>query len=95
MQNTILILVAVICIYAIFKALTSTVDIIFKVIISLLILSFLGYTFFGWEDINPPAETTNQTLLIAEANATETPANATEQLDNEPLENSTATPSPS
>ncbi len=55
MNSTVLIFVTVVALYAMFRAVTSTIDLIFKIVIGILILSFLGYTFAGWEEISAPA----------------------------------------
>jgi len=49
-MNILLVIITVVALYALFKALTSTIDVIFKVVLGILILSFLGYSFVGLTD---------------------------------------------
>ena len=52
MQDATLLMVIVMGLFMAFRAVTSAIEVAFKVVIVLIILSFLGYSFVGWEDIN-------------------------------------------
>lgn len=93
MENITIALVLTLAAYLLFKAFTSTIDWIFKIIIGILIISFLGYTFLGWEDITAPTEElqdTNETGLLKPADTNQT---ITEEI-NETLSQMNATLEP-
>lgn len=55
MENIAILMVAVIGLYILFKAVTSAIEMVFKVAIGFLILSFLGYSFININEISTPA----------------------------------------
>jgi len=55
MENVAILMAAAIGLYILFKAITSTIELAFKVAIGFLILSFLGYSFVNINDISTPA----------------------------------------